>query len=62
MIPVPSRPMETISVLEASRRSGIPAAEIYRSIDAGDVAGFRVDSEIRLRVGDLARLGPEPKT
>lgn len=54
--------METITAHEAARRSGIPVAEIYRSIDAGDVAGFRVDSEIRLRVGDLARLGLEPKT
>ncbi len=48
--------METITVLEASRRSGVPAAAIYRSIDSGDLVGFRDGSEIKVRVDDLALL------
>ena len=51
-----SVPMETITVLEASRRSGLPAATIYRSIDAGDVPGFRDGSQIKIRVDDLTAL------
>jgi excisionase family DNA binding protein len=48
--------METITVLEASRRSGVPAATIYRSIDAGELVGFRDGSEIKVRADDLALL------
>lgn len=50
--------MEAVSVLEASRRSGIPARDIYRSIDDGLIAGFRDGSEIKVRVDDLAALEP----
>jgi excisionase family DNA binding protein len=49
--------MDTVTVLEASRRSGVPAGEIYRSIDQGDLAGFRDGSEIKVRVQDLEQLG-----
>jgi hypothetical protein len=59
MTDVQSKPMERISVLEASRRSGLPAASIYRSIDEGELVGFRVGSEIQVRVGDLAKLATQ---
>jgi hypothetical protein len=59
MTDVQSKPMERISVLEASRRSGLPAASIYRSIDGGELVGFRVGSEIQVRVGDLAKLATQ---
>lgn len=58
MTQVRSTSMDAVSVLEASRRSGVPARDIYRSIDEGLIAGFRDGSEIKVHVDDLAVLNP----
>jgi hypothetical protein len=51
-----STSMEAVSVLDPSRRSGVPARDIYQAIDEGLIAGFRDGSEIKVRVDDLAVL------
>ena len=42
---------------QAARRLGVALRELYRLIDAGDLAAYKVGRDVRLRVEDLDRWG-----
>ncbi len=45
---------EWLTVHETARRLGVPARQVYRFIDEGELEGFRIDGDVMLRAGDVA--------
>lgn len=46
---------EWLTVQETARRLAVPPRLLYRLIDQGELAAFRVDGDVMLRAEDVAR-------